>query len=98
MALNIQCMTYFLHIHNKLTNYKWNQTINTESKIIYVKKGHINDCDEIIIELLDKKIFISIPLHNSNIIYKTYFINQFQAYNYISLHIENYEKKHKIYD
>ena len=88
LPLNTSCM----HIHYKFKEYNWVLTKNTMDTLVYVKSNHYNDCDEFKIELNNNKIFISIPVIGNNISYKTHFNSYFLAHEYVSLHLENYEK------
>lgn len=85
--LNTSCM----HIHYKFKEYNWELITNTKNKLVYVKPHHYNDCDEFKLEFLNNKIFVTIPVLGENISYKTHFDSYFLAYEYISLHLENYE-------
>lgn len=86
--VNTSCM----HIHYKFKEYNWELTTNTNDTLVYVKPHHYNDIDEFKIEFSNNnKIFVTIPVLGKNISYKTQFNSYFLAYEYISLHLENYE-------
>jgi hypothetical protein len=85
--VNTSCM----HIHYKFKEYNWELIVNTNDKLVYVKPEHYNDCDEFKIEFSHNKIFVTIPVLGENMSYKTHFNSYFMAYEYISLHLDNYE-------
>lgn len=88
LPLNTSCM----HIHYKFKEYNWELIKNTNDELVYVKPNYYNDCDEFKVEFISNKIFITIPVLGKNISYKTHFNSYFLAYEYISLHLENYEQ------
>ena len=87
LPVNTSCM----HIHYKFKEFSWELTKNTKDKLVYVKPYHYNDCDEFKLEFSDNKIFVTIPVLRKNISYRTQFNSYFLAYEYIFLHLENYE-------
>jgi hypothetical protein len=88
LPLNDSCM----HIHYKFKEYNWEIIKNTNDQLVYVKPNYYNDCDEFKLEFISNKIFITIPVLGKNISYKTHFNSYFMAYEYVSLHLENYEQ------
>lgn len=87
LPVNTSCM----QIHYKFKEYNWKLITNTKNKLVYVKPEHYNDCDEFKLEFSNNKIFVTIPVLGKNISYKTHFDSYFLTYEYISLHLENYE-------
>ena len=79
----------FKYVNEEFINYDWKLERNEINNIIYSK--NIYPCDEFIIKLKNNKIYVSIPLTSSNILYTTSFDNFFLANEYIINHLQNFE-------
>ena len=84
----------FKYANEEFINYDWKLERNEINHIIYSKD--IYPCDKFIIELKNNKIYISIPLLKSNILYSTSFNNYFTANEYIINHLKNFENEYVI--
>lgn len=86
-------------IHKLLISKNWKNRINQDGYFVYSKDTDI--FDEFRIKLDNKKIQVSIPLPNSEFLYKCNFDSYFEASEFIEQHLHNYEiskKTSSLYD
>ena len=77
------------HSHDLLISKNWKMRLNINGNIIYSKDSDI--FDEFRIKLDDKSVQVSVPLPNSEYLYKCRFNNYFEASEFIEQHLQNYE-------
>jgi hypothetical protein len=75
--------------HKLLISKNWKNRINNEDILVYSKDDEI--FDEFRIKVSDNNIQVSVPLPNSEFLYKCKFNNYFDAYDFIVQHLHNYE-------
>jgi hypothetical protein len=83
----------FKQINELFKEYNWKLTVNLFSEIIYTKIISSTKKDEFIININEKNIDIFIPIKNKNILFKTEFLNYFDASEYIESHLKSYENE-----
>ena len=83
----------FKQINELFKEYNWKLTKNSYSEIIYTKIISSIKKDEFIININEKNIDIYIPIKNKNTLYKTDFLNYFDASEYIEIHLKAYENQ-----
>lgn len=81
------------NIHNKLISKDWKMRINIDGFIVYSQDKEM--FDEFRIKLDEKSIQVSVPLPNSEYLYKCRFNNYFEASEFIEQHLHNYELSKK---
>lgn len=86
-------------IHKLLILKSWKNRINQDGYFVYSKDTDI--FDEFRIKIDNKNIQVSIPLPNSEFLYKCNFDSYFEASEFIEQHLHNYEiskKTSSLYD
>ena len=75
--------------HKSLLSKNWIMRLNVEGNLIYSKDSDV--FDEFRVKLDEKTIQVSVPLPNSEYLYKCRFNNYFEASEFIEQHLNNYE-------
>lgn len=81
----------FMLLHEDFIMNGWNLITNNNDCLIYIKNNRV--LDEFIINISSKnKIYVTIPVSNSNVSYRTSFNSYFSACEFISMHLKHYEE------
>ena len=75
--------------HKLLISKNWKNRLNNDINLVYSKDTEI--FDEFRIKLSENYIQVSVPLPNSEFLYKCKFNNYFDAFDFIVQHLNNYE-------
>lgn len=75
--------------HKLLVSKNWKNRLNNDGNLVYSKDTEI--FDEFRIKLSENYIQVSVPLPNSEFLYKCKFNNYFDAFDFIVQHLNNYE-------
>tara|TARA_B100001769_G_C21971677_1_gene522667 strand:+ start:97 stop:435 length:339 start_codon:yes stop_codon:yes gene_type:complete len=68
-------------------NDNWSLSINEVNKIVYTSRS--NNYEEFEINISDHKIEVSVPMPNSNVLYKTTLYNNKEVIDFIEKHLNN---------
>ena len=79
--------------HEMLLKNEWKMRFNVDGFMVYSKDSDI--FDEFRIKLDKQNIQVSVPLPNSEFLYKCRFNNYFEACEFIEQHLKNYEESKK---
>ncbi len=80
-------------IHELLLKKEWKIRFNIDGFMVYSKDSDI--FDEFRIKLDKQSIQVSVPLPNSEFLYKCRFNNYFESCEFIEQHLKNYEDSKK---
>jgi len=81
------------YTHHLLLLKEWKLRINMDGFLVYSKDTDI--FDEFRVKLDNKTVQVSVPLPNSEYLYKCKFNNYFEACEFIEQHLKNYELSKK---
>ena len=82
----ILCHDY-IELNNIFNTADWSLTTNELNKIIYTSRH--NEFEEFTISILDNKIEVSIPMPNSEVLYRTTLYSKEEVIEYLQKHLDN---------
>ena len=82
----ILCHDY-IELNNIFNTADWSLTTNELNKIIYTSRH--NEFEEFTISILDNKIEVSVPMPNSEVLYRTTLYSNEEVIEYLQKHLNN---------
>jgi hypothetical protein len=77
----------YVELNNIFNTTDWSLTTNELNKITYT--SHHNEFEEFTISILDNKIEVSIPMPNSEVLYRTTLYSKEEVIEYLQKHLDN---------
>ena len=77
----------YIELNNIFNKEDWSLKTNELNKIIYTSRH--NEFEEFTISILDNKIEVSVPMPNSEVLYRTTLYSKEEVIEYIQKHLNN---------
>tara|TARA_B110000444_G_C18698729_1_gene527895 strand:- start:611 stop:928 length:318 start_codon:yes stop_codon:yes gene_type:complete len=86
----------YIELNNIFNKEDWSLRTNELNKITYTSRH--NEFEEFTISVLDNKIEVSIPMPNSEVLYRTTLYSNTEVIEYLQKHLDNLNDNNSIDD